>query len=55
MTKDDCNFEGWLAILQLNLLDEGINHKDKAEARACYDSGDGLYDAPESIKDEYQL
>ncbi len=53
MDKFDTDFDTWFDCLCINLLDAGIDFKDRDAVRSDYDDGQNMYDVVEAIVQEY--
>ena len=53
MTKNDCNFDEWFDLLQLNLSGAGIKFQDADSVRSDYENGRSMFDVVDDIKAEY--
>lgn len=53
MDNTDTSFETWFDCLCMNLLDAGIDFKDRDAVREDYNDGKNMFDVADEIKQEY--
>lgn len=54
MTKNECDFDTWMGVLNVNVLDRaGVDFTDEDAVRDDYDRGRCVFDVIDDIVAEY--